>query len=310
MPTEPDPPSPSSLIDARIEELSDWRGETLARVRRLIARADPGVVEEWKWRGVPVWSHDGIICTGETYRDKVKLTFAKGASLEDPAGLFNASLDGNTRRAIDLHEGDTLDQRAFTSLVRAAVGLNTASRRAPRSARATDKTTGTSTGTSTGKAATRSRARANADERRKPPRAAPPPLLSGGNPQIARGEGNAPVQAYLRAMPGWKRDVGRHLDALVGRTVPNVRKAVKWNTPFYGVDGNGWFLSFRCFTKYVKVTFFEGASLRSPPPVASKDGHARSFHVHQGDQLDEELVAGWLRQASEQPGWVTGDISS
>jgi hypothetical protein len=116
--------SPSELIDARIKELTDWRGEVLFRICRLIKQADPEVVEEWKWRGVPVWSHDGIICTGETYKDKVKLTFAKGASLEDPAGLFNSSLEGNTRRAIDLHEGDEIDERAFKSLVRAAAALN------------------------------------------------------------------------------------------------------------------------------------------------------------------------------------------
>jgi hypothetical protein len=116
--------SPSQLIDARIDELSDWRGETLARVRSLIKEADPDVVEEWKWRGVPVWSHDGIICTGETYKKVVKLTFAKGASLEDPSGLFNSSLEGNTRRAIDIHEDDQIDEKALKALVRAAVALN------------------------------------------------------------------------------------------------------------------------------------------------------------------------------------------
>jgi hypothetical protein len=123
--------SPSQLIDARIEELRDWRGETLARVRMLIRQADPGVVEEWKWRGVPVWSHAGIICTGETYRNVVKLTFAKGASLADPSGLFNASLEGNTRRAIDLREGDRIHEKAFKALIRAAVALNTSSAAPP-----------------------------------------------------------------------------------------------------------------------------------------------------------------------------------
>jgi hypothetical protein len=118
--------SPSALIDARIAELGDWRGATLARMRRLIAEAEPEVVEEWKWRGVPVWSHDGIICTGESYRDKVKLTFAKGASLPDPAGLFNSSLTGNTRRAIDIHEGEEVDATAFKALVREAVAVNMA----------------------------------------------------------------------------------------------------------------------------------------------------------------------------------------
>jgi hypothetical protein len=118
--------SPSRLIDARIRELDDWRGAMLGRVRALIKEADPDVVEEWKWRGVPVWSHGGLICTGETYKNVVKMTFAKGASLPDPAGLFNASLDGKVRRAIDLHEGDRIDEEALKSLVRAAVSLNTA----------------------------------------------------------------------------------------------------------------------------------------------------------------------------------------
>jgi hypothetical protein len=117
--------SPSEQIDARIRELGDWRGETLARVRALIKQADPEVVEEWKWRGVPVWYHAGMICTGETYRNHVKMTFAKGASLEDPSGLFNSSLEGNTRRAIDLHEGDEIDEKALKALILAAVALNT-----------------------------------------------------------------------------------------------------------------------------------------------------------------------------------------
>jgi hypothetical protein len=116
--------SPSQLIDARIEELGDWRGEMLSRLRTLVKEAAPEVVEEWKWRGVPVWSHDGMICTGETYKNVVKTTFAKGASLEDPSGLFNASLDGNTRRAIDFHEGEKIDEEALKTLVRAAVTLN------------------------------------------------------------------------------------------------------------------------------------------------------------------------------------------
>lgn len=119
---------PSQLIDARIKELCDWRGETLARIRTLIKQADPEAVEEWKWRGGPVWSHAGMICTGETYRNAVKMTFAKGASLEDPSGLFNASLEGGTRRAIDLHEGDKVDGKALKALVRAAVALNTGTR--------------------------------------------------------------------------------------------------------------------------------------------------------------------------------------
>src|SRR6266498_2784589 len=121
--------SSSALIDARIKELSDWRGETLARVRSLIRQADPEVVEEWKWRGVPVWSHAGIICTGETYKSVVKMTFAKGTSLADPSGLFNSSLEGNTRRAIDFHEGDKIDEAALKALIRAAVTLNKSKQR-------------------------------------------------------------------------------------------------------------------------------------------------------------------------------------
>jgi hypothetical protein len=121
--------SPSELIDARIKELGDWRGEMLSNIRGLIKQADPDVVEEWKWRGVPVWSHDGMICTGETYKSIVKVTFAKGARLQDPSRLFNASLEGNTRRAVDLHEGDHIDKAAFAALIREAVALNESSAR-------------------------------------------------------------------------------------------------------------------------------------------------------------------------------------
>ena len=124
--------SPSALIDARIKELGDWRGKMLSRLRTLVKEADPHVVEEWKWRGVPVWSHAGIICTGETYKSVVKMTFAKGAALEDPCGLFNSSLEGNTRRAIDFHEGDKIDENALKALIRAAVALNTSARAAAR----------------------------------------------------------------------------------------------------------------------------------------------------------------------------------
>ena len=131
--------SPSLLIDARIRELGDWRGKMLGRIRTLIKQADPDVVEEWKWRGVPVWEHAGIICTGETYKSVVKMTFAKGASLEDPSGLFNSSLDGNTRRAIDVHEGDTIDEKALRALVRAAVALNTTAPATARPARSPKK---------------------------------------------------------------------------------------------------------------------------------------------------------------------------
>ena len=134
--------------------------------------------------------------------------------------------------------------------------------------------------------------------------AAKPTLLSGGNPQIAKADGHAPVSAYIVAMPGWKRDAGRRLDALIVRTVPDVRKAVKWNSPFYGVEGQGWFLSFHCFAKYIKVAFFRGASLRPAPPVASKDKNTRYVHIHENEPLDEKLLASWIEQASTLPGWL------
>ena len=127
-------------------------------------------------------------------------------------------------------------------------------------------------------------------------------LLSGGNPQIPKGDGDAPVQAYLEAMPGWKRGVGRYLDGLIGRVVPEARKAVRWNSPFYGIEGRGWFLSFHCFARYIKVTFLNGASLRPVPPVDSRHEHVRYFHIHEDDELDEDLLVSWLRQASKKPG--------
>ena len=130
----------------------------------------------------------------------------------------------------------------------------------------------------------------------------PAKLLSGGNPQIAKADGDAPVQAYIAAMPGWKRDIGRRLNALIVRTVPGVRKAVRWNSPFYGAEGEGWFLGIHCLTKYIKVAFYRGTSLRPVPPVESKNEGTRYFHIYEDDQLDEELVASWIRQASKLPG--------
>lgn len=129
-----------------------------------------------------------------------------------------------------------------------------------------------------------------------------PTLLAGGNPQIAKGAGDAPVQAYIKAMPGWKRDVGRRLDALIVRSVPGVRKAVKWNSPFYGIDGQGWFLSFHCFTRYVKVAFFRGTSLRPLPPGESRHKEARYLDIHEHDEIDEAQLADWVTQASRLPG--------
>lgn len=133
-------------------------------------------------------------------------------------------------------------------------------------------------------------------------KATQPKLLSGGNPQIAKGDGDAPVQEFIAAMPGWKGDVGRRLDALIVRTVPGVRKAVRRNTPFYGIEGRGWFLGFHCITKYIKVAFFRGTSLQPLPPVESKQQEVRYFHIHEGDLIDEELVATWIKQAAKLPG--------
>jgi hypothetical protein len=134
----------------------------------------------------------------------------------------------------------------------------------------------------------------------------PVKLLSGGNPQIAKADGDGPVQAYIAAMPGWKRDVGKRLDALIVRSVPTVRKAVQWNSPMYGVEGQGWFLSFHVFTRYVKVTFFRGTSLRPVPPGASKHKDVRYLDIREGDELDEAQMASWLKQAAALPGWVSG----
>lgn len=131
-----------------------------------------------------------------------------------------------------------------------------------------------------------------------------PKLLSGGNPRIAKAEGDAPVQAYIDAMPGWKSDVGRRLDRLIVATVPDVCKAVKWNSPLYGVEGKGWFLGVHCLTRYVKIAFFRGLSLRPVPPIESKSGEARYFHIHETDDVDEGQLADWIRQAAMLPGWV------
>lgn len=248
----------------------DWREETLARMRTLILEADPEMTEERKWKkpsngmaGVPVWSHHGIVCTGEAYKQVVKLTFAKGANIADPSKLFNSSLDGNTRRAIDIREGEEVDADAFKALVMAAVAQNAL------------KTAG------------------------------PVKLLSGGNPQIPKGDGDAPVQAYIDAMPGWKQDIGRWLDDLIVRTVPGVQKAVRWNSPFYGVAGQGFFLSTHCLTKYVRVTFFQGLSLKPVPAGGTpKSKEARWLDIYEGDELDGARMTEWVKQAAALPGWV------
>jgi hypothetical protein len=286
--------SPSELIDARIKELSDWRGETLARVRGLIKKAVPDVVEAWKWRGVPVWEHGGIICTGETYKDKVKLTFAKGASLKDPSGLFNSSLEGNARRAIDFHEGDPINAAALQALFRDAAALNAAAKSKSKSK------SGKKASTKTEPDAEKARG-VQAQKSAKDGVV----LLSGGNPQIAKADGDAPVQAYIAAMPGWKSGLGSQLDALIVRTVPDVRKAVRWNSPFYGVEGQGWFLSFHVLTKYVKVTFFAGTSLQPVPPGGTeRSKESRWIDIYEDDELDEAQIASWVKQAAALPGWI------
>jgi hypothetical protein len=286
--------SASPRIDQQIRSLGDWRAQTLANVRRMIHEADPEIVEECKWvkpsnpSGVPVWSHAGIVCTGETYKQVVKLTFARGASLDDPAGLFNSSLEGNTRRAIDIRENETLDAKAFKALIRAAVAENL------RSSAAKSKPAL--------KSAAKAESGAKTRTAKSPGRVK---LLSGGNPQIAKADGDAPVQAYLAAMPGWKQTVGRRLDAIVVQTVPNVRKAVKWNSPFYGIEGQGWFLNFHCFKKFVRVAFFRGKSLRPLPPGESKHEDVRYLDIYEHDELDEKQLTAWLKQAAKLPGWMS-----
>lgn len=268
----------SARIDAKIAELADWRGERLAEIRALIHAADPEVVEEWKWKGTPAWSHQGLYVIANPHKDKVKITFSQGAKLRDPKQLFNAGLGGNQWRAIDLHEGDALDRTAFKALLREAVAYNATHAPKTRKPAGVKAMATSASGT--------------------------PKLLAGGNPQIPKGDGEAPVAAYIAAMPGWKSDAGKRLDALIVRTVPNVRKAVRWNSPFYGVEGQGWFLGFHCLTKYIKVAFFRGSSLRPLPPGESKSEETRYLDIREDDVIDEELVASWIRQASELPGWV------
>ena len=264
--------SASELIDRAIAELGDWRGERLAEIRALIHEVDPEVVEEWKYRGSPVWSRDGTLAVGNAQKDKVKIRFINGAQLKDPGKVFNAGLAGKQWRSIDILEGDEIDQAAMKALLREAVQYNIENSYERRRARSGDK----------------------------------PMLLSGGNPQIAKADGDAPVQAYIAAMPEWKHDVGRRLDALIERVVPDVRKAVRWNSPWYGVEGMGWFLSYHVFTRYVKVTFTNGMRLDPLPPGEAKDPDSRWINIHEGE-LDEAQMERWVRQAAAVPGWYGFD---
>ncbi|HWE97224.1 MAG TPA: DUF1801 domain-containing protein [Tepidisphaeraceae bacterium] len=279
----------SRLIDQRIRDLGGWRGQTLARMRALILEADPDMTEEWKWMGTPVWSHHGIVCTGESYTKVIKLTFAKGASIPDPSRLFNSSLEGNTRRAIDIHEGETVNATAFKALVKAAVARNGTPVKKGKQ--------GAGEPTKKGKPGT---SKAKTVKVRKAEKVI---LLSGGNPQIAKADGDAPVQAYIAAMPGWKSDVGRRLDALIVRSVPGVRKAVKWNSPLYGVEGRGWFLGIHTYARFVRMAFFRGTSLQPLPPGPSKSKETRYLDVREGDKLDEAQMADWMKQSAALPGW-------
>lgn len=284
--------SAAQLIDQRIEQLGGWQGETLARMRELILKADSEIIEEWKW-SVPVWSCNGIICTGESYKKAVKLTFAKGASIADPKKLFNSSLEGNTRRAIDIGEGDKVDATAFKALIKAAVAVN---------------------GTSGKKATAASVAKAPA-KKAKPKMSGLKPskdkygndviLLSGDNPQIAKDDGDTPVQAYIAAIPGWKQGLAERLDKMIVKAVPGVKKAVKWNSPFYGVEGQGWFVNFHCFGKYIKVAFFKGTSLVPMPPKESKSPGVRYWDIYEKDVVDEAQFTSWVKQAAAIPGWMT-----
>ena len=277
--------------------------------------------------GTPVWSHSGNVCTGETYKQVVKLTFARGASLEDPRGLFNSSLEGNTRRAIDIREGESLDAKAFTALIRAAVAANLRSS-APKSKLPAKTTTNVAptanvkpaakvkppakskpiaSKATTAKSAAKGTRSAQQTAPKKTSKGEPGAvvLLSGGNPQIAKGDGDAPVQAYIAAMPGWKRGIGERLDALIVRNVPDVRKAVRWNSPFYGIEGRGWFLSTHVLTRYVKVTFFSGMSLRPIPPGGTeRSKEARWIDIYEDDAFDEAQMAAWVKQAAALPGWI------
>jgi hypothetical protein len=295
--------SATAEIDKKIASLNDWRGATLAEVRSLIREVDPEVVEEWKWMGTPVWSHEGMYVLVNAHKDKVKITFFHGAKLADPKKIFNAGLDGNKWRAIDLAQGDKIDKKGFQELLRRAIAYNL-EHAAPKSkgsrASLLSKNDAASPGVPEAKTAQgRAPSKPTSGKSRT---SAKPKLLSGDNPQIAKGEGDEPVQAYIAAIPDWKQDVARRLDELIVRTVKDVKKAVKWNSPFYGMDGQGWFLSYHCFSKYVKVAFFRGAQLKPLPPGASKQEEVRYLDIRENDSIDEKTLASWIRQASKLPG--------
>jgi hypothetical protein len=259
--------SASRLIDQRIRDLGDWRGSALSRMRTLIMKAVPAMTEEWKGN-CPAWSCDGVVCVGETHAKVVRLSFARGADVPDRTGLFNGSLEGTTRRTIDLREGEMIDAGAFERLIKVAVVVNGAAALLPRS--------------------TKNKTR-------------PLKLIPGDNPHVAKGDGDVPVQAYIAAMPSWKREVGSRLDALIARVVPGVTKAVRWNSAVYGIEGQDWFLGMHVFMHYVKVNFFRGNSLRPMPPgCTAKSKDARWIDIREG-ALDEQQIEQWVKQAAALP---------
>ena len=264
-----DPLRAVERINARIAELDDWRGQRLADFRALIHDAEPDVTEEWQGKGMPSWAYNGVFAVGEAHRDRVKLAFHSGAMLRDANNMFNAGFNGNRSRAIDSFEADEIDASAFKRLVRAAVSYNTK--------QILSKAKG---GMLDGK----------------------PVLLSGGNPQIPKSDGDAPVQTYIAAIPRWKRDLARRLDEIIVGNVPEVRKAMRWNSPFYGVKGQGWFVSYHVFSRYVKVTFLNGASLDPVPPGGGKDPDSRWIDIYER-KLDEDQMTDWVRQSAALPGW-------
>jgi hypothetical protein len=263
--------SPSTLIDARIDELGDWRGQMLSRLRALVRGADPEVAEEWKWRGVPVWSHDGLICTGETYTSVVKMTFVKGASLKDPSGLFNASLDGNVRRAIDFHEGDTVDEEALKALVRAAVALNRSSARGRRGQRGST---------------TSARPRAGKDM-----------VVS----QLFRFPGSVrrdpAIEAWMREHTGELETIARRWFAVMRDCGDDVRELLHDGHPTACV-GDAAFGYVNAFTAHVNVGFFRGADMADPKGLLEGTGRfMRHVKLRPEQHVDAEALRALVEAA-------------
>ncbi len=256
----------SKQTNENIASFDDWRGPILAEIRDLVWEADPEVVEDSKPMGCPTWSHTGIFAVSTASDDQVRISFANGSKLSDPENLLKYTPKGDTWWAIELNEGDEIDDHAFKELVQRAVTYNI---------------------------------------KNKPSyikEAAGPILLSGGNPQIPKGDGDAPVQAYIALMPEWKRELGCRIDDLIEQIVPNVQKAMRWNSPFYGVKAKGWFLSYHVFDKYLKVTFLNGASLNPIPSGGGKDPDSRWINIIE-NEFDTAQMSDWVRQSAAMPGW-------